>query len=83
MAAPFKQESRNPFFLWIVICTPLIYAISALGIYSLAAGLLYTRILFGISLPIANWVAFAAAVPAAIVRLFEFEGRRGASLELA
>lgn len=22
----FKQESRNPFFLWIVICTPLIYA---------------------------------------------------------
>ena len=52
----FKQESRNPFFLWIVICTPLIYAISALGIYSLAAGLLYTRILFGISLPIANWV---------------------------
>ena len=25
----FKQESRNPFFLWIVICTPLIYATMA------------------------------------------------------
>lgn len=24
-----KQESRNPFFLWIVICTPLIYATMA------------------------------------------------------
>ena len=22
----FKQESRNPFFLWIVVCTPVIYA---------------------------------------------------------
>jgi ABC-2 type transport system permease protein len=25
-ALHFKQESRNPFFLWIVICTPLVYA---------------------------------------------------------
>ena len=25
-ALHFKQESRNPFFLWIVICTPVIYA---------------------------------------------------------
>jgi len=25
-ALHFKQESRNPFFLWIVVCTPLIYA---------------------------------------------------------
>ena len=25
----FKQESRNPFFLWIVICTPVIYATMA------------------------------------------------------
>jgi ABC-2 type transport system permease protein len=25
-ALHFKQESRNPFFLWIVICTPMIYA---------------------------------------------------------
>ena len=25
----FKQESRNPFFLWIVVCTPVIYATMA------------------------------------------------------
>ena len=25
-AIHFKQESRNPFFLWILICTPIIYA---------------------------------------------------------
>jgi ABC-2 type transport system permease protein len=137
-AIHFKQESRNPFFLWIVICTPLIYAtmayflfrggtegstlaaaavgtgvmgiwslttgaaasalahrrrvgllellvaapvpfwavlapitlaISALGIYSLAAGLLYTWLLFGVSLPVADWAAFAVAIPAAIVSI--------------
>ena len=137
-AIHFKQESRNPFFLWIVICTPLIYAtmayflfrggtdgptlvaaaigtammgiwsltttaaasalqfrrrtgilellvaaplpfwavlapitiaISALGIYSLAASLLWTRFLFGVSLPIEDWVAFAVAVPASIVSI--------------
>lgn len=31
----FKQEARNPFFLWIVICTPVIYATMA---YFLFAG---------------------------------------------
>lgn len=137
-AIHFKQESRNPFFLWIVICTPLIYAtmayflfrggtdgptlvaaavgtgmmgiwsltttaaaaalqfrrrtgilellvaaplpfwavlapitiaIAALGIYSLAASLLWTRFLFGVSLPIADWLAFVVAVPASIVSI--------------
>jgi ABC-2 type transport system permease protein len=137
-AIHFKQESRNPFFLWIVICTPLIYAtmayylfrggtdgptlvaaavgtgmmgiwsltttaaaaalqfrrrtgilellvaaplpfwavlapitiaIAALGIYSLAASLLWTRFLFGVSLPITDWVAFIVAVPASIVSI--------------
>ena len=24
-AIHFKQESRNPFYLWILVCTPLIY----------------------------------------------------------
>ena len=28
-AIHFKQESRNPFFLWILVCTPLIYATMA------------------------------------------------------
>jgi ABC-2 type transport system permease protein len=134
----FKQESRNPFFLWILICTPLIYAtmayflfrggtdgqtlvaaavgtgmmgiwsltttaaaaalhwrrrigmlellvaapvpfwavlapitiaIAALGIYSLVASLLYTWLLFGVSLPIADWTAFVVAVPVSILAI--------------
>ena len=129
-AIHFKQESRNPFFLWIVICTPLIYAtiayflfrggtqgtqlvgaavgtaimgiwsltttaaaaalhfrrrvgilellvaaplpfwavlapitiaISALGIYALAASLIYTRFLYGVSLGIQDWFAFGVS----------------------
>ncbi len=28
-ALHFKQESRNPFFVWIVVCTPLVYATMA------------------------------------------------------
>jgi len=137
-AIHFKQESRNPFFLWIVICTPLIYAtmayflfrggtegptlvaaaigtgvmgiwsltttaaaaalqqrrrmgilellvaaplpfwavlapitiaISALGVYSLAASLLYTRLLFGVSVGIEDWVAFVVAVPVSIASI--------------
>lgn len=137
-AIHFKQESRNPFFLWILICTPLIYAtmayflfrggkdgatlaaaaigtavmgiwsltttaaaaalqwrrrvgllellvaapvpfwavlapitiaISAIGVYSIAASLLYTRLLFGVSLPIDDWFAFAVSVPAAILAI--------------
>ena len=135
-AIHFKQESRNPFFLWILICTPLIYAtmayflfrggtdgptlaaaaigtammgiwsltttasaaalafrrrlgllellvaapipfwavlapitiaISAVGVYSIVTSLLYTRLLFGVALPIENWGAFVAAVPASIL----------------
>ncbi len=134
----FKQESRNPFFLWIVICTPLIYAtmayflfrggtagdelvgaavgtgmmgiwsltttaaaaalqwrrrlgilellvaaplpfwailapitiaISALGVYSLVASLLYTRLLYGVSLEVGDWLAFAVAVPIGILAI--------------
>jgi ABC-2 type transport system permease protein len=137
-AIHFKQESRNPFFLWIVICTPLIYstmayflfrggtagpqlvaaavgtgmmgiwsltttaaaaalqfrrrtgilellvaaplpfwavlapitiAISALGVYSLAASLLYTRLLYGVSLGIQDWVAFGVAAAAGILAI--------------
>jgi len=137
-AIHFKQESRNPFFLWILICTPIIYAtiayflfrggkdgqtlaaaaigsammgiwsltttasaaalaqrrragllellvaapvpfwavlapitiaISAVGVYSIGASLLYTRLLFGVALPIEDWPAFVAAVPASILAI--------------
>jgi ABC-2 type transport system permease protein len=132
----FKQETRNPFFLWIVIDTPLIYAtmtyflfrrsddpstlvaaavgtglmgawslvttaaaaslhrqrrvgvlellvasptpfwavalpittaIAAIGMYSVAVGLLYVRLLFGVPVSIEDPVAFVVAlVPATI-----------------
>ena len=137
-AIHFKQEPRNPFFLWIVICTPLIYAtmayflfrggtdgtklvaaavgtgmmgiwsltttaaaaalqfrrrigilellvaaplpfwavlapitiaISALGIYSLAASLIYTRFLYGVSLGIQDWFAFGVSACAGILAI--------------
>ena len=138
-ALHFKQESRNPFFLWIVICTPLIYAtmayflfrggtdgdelvaaavghrddgdlvadddrrgrrarsrggapgilellvaaplpfwavlapitiaISALGVYSLATSMLYVRLLYGVSLDVEDWFAFAVSVPVGIVSI--------------
>ncbi|MSO96306.1 MAG: ABC transporter permease [Thermoleophilia bacterium] len=130
-ALHFKQESRNPFFLWIVICTPLVYAtmayflfrggqddatlvtaslgsalmgiwsltttaaastlgrqrrvgilellvaaptpfwltivpitlaLAALGVYSLATGLIYVTVLFGVPVTIANPFAFCVSV---------------------
>jgi len=33
-ALHMKQESRNPFFLWVVICTPLIYATMAYFLFA-------------------------------------------------
>jgi len=134
----FKQESRNPFFLYILIGTPLIYAtmayflfrggkqgdglaaaalgtgfmgiwsltttaaaaalaqrrrsgllellvaaplpfwailapitiaISALGVYSLLTSMLYVRVLYGVSLEIDDWLAFAVAVPLGILAI--------------
>jgi ABC-2 type transport system permease protein len=134
----FKQETRNPFFLWIVICTPLIYAtmayflfqggtgdealvtasvgaalmgiwsltttgaaaaltrqrrlgilellvasptpfaaivmpitiaISTVGIYSLATGLVVTRLLYRVPIGVESWPAFALGVPPTIVSI--------------
>jgi ABC-2 type transport system permease protein len=55
--------SPSPF--WAVLA-PITVAIAAIGIYSLAAGLLYVRLLFGVPIEIADWVAFLPAVPATI-----------------
>lgn len=134
----FKQESRNPFFLWIVLCTPVIYAtmayflfqggnpqdtlvtaavgsalmgiwsltttggaaalhrqrrlgvlellvasptpfwatvvpitiaIAGVGVYALATGILYVRLLFGVPFEVADWLAFAVAIPPTIVSI--------------
>jgi ABC-2 type transport system permease protein len=54
-----------PLPFWAVLA-PITIAISALGVYSLVASLLYTRLLFGVALGIVDWLAFAVAVPASI-----------------
>jgi len=55
--------SPTPF--WAVVL-PISVAISAIGVYSLAIGLVYVRVLFGVAISIRSWLAFAVAVPAAI-----------------
>src|SRR6476659_9741216 len=54
--------SSTPF--WAVVLP-----ISAIGVYSLAIGLVYVRVLFGVAIVIRNWAAFAIAVPAAIAAI--------------
>lgn len=58
--------SPTPF--WAVLL-PISLAISGIGIYSLVIGLLYVRVLFGVSIAIHDWLAFAAAIPATIVSI--------------
>src|SRR5262245_53546943 len=57
-----------PLPFWAVLA-PITIAIAALGIYSLAASLLWKRFLFGVSLPISDWFAFAVGVPMSIVSI--------------
>lgn len=58
--------SPSPF--WAVVM-PITLAISAIGVYSLATGLVYVRVLFGTPIEIERWVEFTAAVPATIVSI--------------
>jgi len=55
--------SPTPF--WAVVL-PITIAISAIGIYSLATGLLYVHFIFGAPIDVANWAAFVIAIPATI-----------------
>jgi len=58
--------SPTPF--WAVVL-PITVAISAIGIYSLAVGLVYVRVFYGVALVVHSWLAFAAAVPATIASI--------------
>jgi ABC-2 type transport system permease protein len=58
--------SPTPF--WNVLL-PISIAISAIGVYSIAIGLVYVRVLFGVPIVIRDWVAFVAAVPATIASI--------------
>jgi ABC-2 type transport system permease protein len=55
--------SPTPF--WAVLL-PIVLAISSIGIYSLATGLVYMRVVFGVPVAIAGWMPFVVAVPATI-----------------
>jgi ABC-2 type transport system permease protein len=56
----------TPFWAAVI---PITVALSAIGIYSLAAGLLYMRLVFGIPVAVHAWWTFAAAVPATIAAI--------------
>ena len=58
----------SPAPFWAVVL-PITVAISAIGVYSLATGLVYVRVLFGTPIDVSSWAAFAAAVPATIVSI--------------
>src|SRR3954471_22486979 len=58
--------SPTPF--WAVVL-PITIAISAIGVYSLATGLLYVRLFYGVAISISSWWAFVAAVPATILSI--------------
>jgi ABC-2 type transport system permease protein len=55
----------SPAPFWAVVL-PISIAISGIGVYSLAIGLVYVRVLFGVPIAIDNWLAFVVAVPATI-----------------
>jgi ABC-2 type transport system permease protein len=58
----------SPAPFWSVVL-PITVAISAIGIYSLATGLVYVRVLFGVAISLHDWPAFVVAVPATIVSI--------------
>lgn len=55
--------SPTPF--WAIVL-PITIALSAIGVYSLAIGLVYVRVIFGVPISIHDWPAFVVAVPATI-----------------
>jgi len=58
--------SPTPFWATFL---PITLAISSIGIYSLATGLLYVRFLFGVPVSVDDWPAFIVAVPPMILSI--------------
>jgi ABC-2 type transport system permease protein len=58
----------TPTPFWAVVL-PITVAISAIGVYSLAVGLVYVRLFYGVAIDVRDWFAFAVAVPAAIASI--------------
>jgi ABC-2 type transport system permease protein len=51
------------------ILLPISVAIAGIGIYSIATGLVYVRLIFGVPIVVENWFAFCVAVPLLIVSI--------------
>lgn len=58
----------SPAPFWSIFL-PISLAIAGIGIYSMAAGLLYVRLIFGIPIVVSNWFAFCVAIPVLIVSI--------------
>jgi ABC-2 type transport system permease protein len=58
----------SPMPFWAVVL-PITLAISAIGIYSLAVGVVYVRVIYGVPIHIHDWLAFIASVPVAILAI--------------
>jgi ABC-2 type transport system permease protein len=54
-----------PVPFWAVLL-PISVAISGIGIYSLAVGLVYVHVFYGVAIAIHSWLALVVAVPATI-----------------
>jgi ABC-2 type transport system permease protein len=55
----------TPTPFWAVVL-PITVAISAIGVYSLAIGLVYVRLFYGVAIDVHEWPAFVLSVPVAI-----------------
>jgi ABC-2 type transport system permease protein len=58
----------SPAPFWSIFL-PISLAIAGIGIYSLASGLLYVRLIYGIPIAVSNWPAFLVAIPVVIVAI--------------
>jgi ABC-2 type transport system permease protein len=56
----------SPFSL---VMLPVTLAMSAIGVYSMAATLLWGRVLFGIQVHVSNWFAFCVAVGVTVISI--------------
>ncbi len=57
-----------PVPFWAVLL-PISVAISGIGIYSLAVGLVYVHVFYGVAIAVHSWLAFVVAVPATIASI--------------
>jgi ABC-2 type transport system permease protein len=58
----------SPMPFWSIFL-PISLAIAGIGIYSIASGLLYVRLIFGIPIVVADWWAFCVAIPVVILSI--------------